>query len=230
MNEPNLKEQLWVVIAAWNEASKIRDVVTLVREHYSNVVVVDDGSTDDTWSKASAGGAWVLRHPLNLGQGAALQTGIEFALLNDAELVATFDADGQHDVHDLAAFVAAIRTNSADIAIGSRFLGATTGMTITRKIMLKAAILFTRITTGLKLTDTHNGLRVLTRVAAQRIRITQNRMAHASQILEQIAELELVYVEVPNTITYTQYSMAKGQRTSQFVRVLVDWLMGKIGR
>ena len=224
-----MNKSLWVVVAAWNEGKKIREVVGKLLEQYQNVVVVDDGSQDDTWLEAHEAGAWVLRHPVNLGQGAALQTGLTFSIRSGAEFVATFDADGQHDVADLGRFLDAIQSRNLEVAIGSRFLGTATGMKPMRRFMLKAAVIFTRLTTRLDLTDTHNGLRVFTRAAAAQIAITQNRMAHASQILEQIAERNLRYAEVPNTIIYTEYSMAKGQKTSQFVRVFVDWLMGRIG-
>src|SRR5271166_7134006 len=109
MTDPGDNDHLWVVIAAFNEAKVIRDVVAAVRQCYRHVVVVDDGSSDEPWQKALAGGATVLVHPLNLGQGAALQTGMSFALRQGAEEIVTFDADGQHAVSDIAALVGAQR-------------------------------------------------------------------------------------------------------------------------
>jgi glycosyltransferase involved in cell wall biosynthesis len=211
-----------VVVPAYNEARVIRGLVSeLVRSGY-RTIVVDDGSHDATAVGASAAGAAVIRHPINLGQGAALQTGIDFALARGAELVVTFDGDGQHRVGDIASLIAALDAHRVDFALGSRFLGAAVNMPWTRRALLLAAAWFTRLTTGLRVTDTHNGLRAMTRRGAQRIRIRQNRMAHASEILAEIAASGLGYVEVPVTVEYSAYSMAKGQRSGDFLLILLD--------
>lgn len=218
---------LWVVIPAWNESSVIADVVMHVREVADHVVVVDDGSVDATADLAVKSGAIVLRHPINLGQGAALQTGITYALNSGAELIATFDADGQHQAEDIAGLADSLRQSGADVAIGSRFLGSAPGMPRHRRALLKLAVLYTRATTRLRVTDAHNGLRLFTRAAAGKIRITQNRMAHASEILECIAQYGLRFVEVPVTIVYSEYSMHKGQRTGDALKVLTDLVVGR---
>jgi len=161
-------ESLWVVIAAYNEAEVIHQVVQSVRARYPNVVVVDDCSVDGTLDAARNAGAVVLRHAVNLGQGAALQTGIAFALRQGAELVATFDGDGQHDIADLERMIDLQRSSRADCVLGSRFLGSTEEMPGHRAVILKAAVLYTRLTSGLKVSDAHNGFRLLTRRAAPR--------------------------------------------------------------
>ncbi len=212
----------WVVIAAYNEGRAIGRVLAELAALPYRVVVVDDGSTDATAEVAARAGAEVLRHPINLGQGAALQTGIEYALLRGASHVVTFDADGQHRTADIAALLAALSTDDADFALGSRFRGAAVDLPPLRRLMLRAATLFTRATSGLDVTDAHNGLRAMTRRGAARIRLRQNRMAHASEILHQIAASGLRYVEVPVTIQYSRYSLAKGQRASEFVVILLD--------
>jgi polyprenyl-phospho-N-acetylgalactosaminyl synthase len=186
------------------------------------VVVVDDGSRDGTRHIAAAAGAKVVVHPVNLGQGAALQTGIDYALSQDADILVTFDADGQHRVADIPVLVEALRRERADFALGSRFLGQTYNLPRLRRWVLYAATIFTRLTTGLRLTDSHNGLRALTRRGAAAIRLRQNRMAHASEILVAIAQSGLSYVEVPVTIEYTAYSLAKGQRIGDSVTILLD--------
>lgn len=218
---------LWVVIPAWNESSTIANVIVRVRQLADQVVVVDDGSEDETADLATKAGAVVLRHPINLGQGAALQTGITFALRGNAKWIATFDADGQHQAEDISGLFDSMTRSGADVALGSRFLGSAPGMPSYRRVLLKMAVLYTRATTRLRVTDAHNGLRLFSRTAASRIRIMQNRMAHASEIMECIAQYGLRFVEVPVTIVYTEYSMHKGQRTGDALKVLTDLVVGR---
>ena len=220
--ELGLQSNLWVICAAYNEATVIgRVVADLIRAEHQ-VVVVDDGSRDGTRHVAAAAGAHVITHPINLGQGAALQTGIEYALSQGADILVTFDADGQHRVADIPRLVDALRRERAEFALGTRFLGQTYNLPLLRRWVLQAATVFTRLTTGLRLTDAHNGLRALTRQGAAAIRLRQNRMAHASEILNEIARSGLRYVEVPVTIEYTAYSLAKGQRIGDSVTILLD--------
>ncbi len=221
---------IWVVIAAFNEASVIGPIVLELVQRSYDVVVVDDGSHDATGHEAFAAGATLVTHPVNLGQGAALQTGIKFALQQGASYVVTFDADGQHRASDVTRLIDALIDHDAAYALGSRFLGSTRGIPWGRRLLLQAAIWLTRAMTGLRLTDTHNGLRAMTRDGANRIALRQNRMAHASEILEQIAASGLRHVEVPVTIDYTRYSLAKGQRLSDSVAILWDLSAQKLHR
>src|SRR5690606_171173 len=115
---------------------------------------------DATAALAAEAGAMVVRHPVNLGQGAALQTGIEYALSLGAEYIVNFDADGQHDSSEIMGMVAALKESGTEIALGSRFLGGVENLPRSRRSMLKAAILFTRLTSGGSFTDVHNGFRV----------------------------------------------------------------------
>jgi glycosyltransferase involved in cell wall biosynthesis len=219
------RKTIWVVIAAYNEAAVIGRVVAEVTRRGCVTVVVDDGSRDATGEMAGKAGAIVLRHPVNLGQGAALQTGIDYALrqaADFADFIVTFDADGQHRAQDIGALIAALENHDADFALGSRFLGSSTNLPLERRILLKAAVSFTRLTTGLRLTDTHNGLRAMTRRGAGRISLRQNRMAHASEFLDQIAQSGLRWVEVPVTLEYSAYSLAKGQKLGDSLAILVD--------
>lgn len=213
----------WVVIAAFNEARAIGNVIgDLVSQGY-RVIVVDDGSADATAAIAASHGATVITHPFNLGQGAALQTGLEAALLNGAEFIVTFDADGQHRASDVKRLIATLIERRAHFALGSRFLDAPAiNLPPLRHLLLLAAAIFTRLTSGLAVTDAHNGLRAMTRQGAQHIHLRQNRMAHASEILDQIADCGLPYVEVPVTIEYSQYSMAKGQKSGDLLMILLD--------
>jgi polyprenyl-phospho-N-acetylgalactosaminyl synthase len=225
-----LHPDLWIVCAAYNEARTIAGVVSELRRAGYRMVVVDDGSSDGTRHLASAAGANVVTHPINLGQGAALQTGIEYALAQGADAIVTFDADGQHRVSDITRLVEALSHEQADFALGSRFLGQTYNLPWARRWVLRAATVFTRLTTGLRLTDSHNGLRALTRRGACAIRLRQNRMAHASEIVSEIARSRLPYVEVPVTIEYTAYSLAKGQRLGDSVMILLDLFTRELHR
>jgi polyprenyl-phospho-N-acetylgalactosaminyl synthase len=220
--KPKVRSGVFVVIAAYNEAPAIGRVLAGLATLPYRIVVVDDGSADETAEVAARAGAEVLRHPINLGQGAALQTGIDYALLRGASHLVTFDADGQHRAEDAAALLAALAAHDADYALGSRFRGAAIDLPPLRRLLLHAATSFTRFATGLNVTDAHNGLRAMTRRGAEHIRLRQNRMAHASEILHQIAASRLAYVEVPVTIQYSPYSLAKGQRASEFVVILLD--------
>jgi glycosyltransferase involved in cell wall biosynthesis len=221
--------RIWVVIAAYNEARVIARVAGEVARRGYHVVVVDDGSADGTADFAAAAAA-VVRHPINLGQGAALQTGIDYARQHGADVIVTFDADGQHRATDIERLVAALREAPADFALGSRFLGDAIALSTARRLLLRAATVFTQLTTGLRLTDTHNGLRAMTRRGAETIRLRQNRMAHASEILAQLAASGLPYVEVPVRIEYTAYSLAKGQRLGDALTILLDLFARRLYR
>lgn len=218
----------WIIVPAYNEASRIARTLQTLLLHYPNVVVIDDGSRDTTRQAAHEAGAWVLRHEVNSGQGAALQTGLDFALRQGAEYLVTFDADGQHDPQDIAKLLAPLAKGEADVVLGSRFLGQTVDMPFTRKLILKAGVLFTRIVSNIKVTDTHNGLRAFTRQAATKLHLVQDRMAHASEILDQIRQQQLRYVEVPVTIRYTTETLAKGQTSMQAVKIAGELLLGRM--
>lgn len=212
----------WVVVAAYNEAKVIRGVVREVVDLGWPVVVVDDGSKDATVAQAKLGGATVVRHPCNLGQGAALQTGIDYAIRRGARAIVTFDADGQHNAGDIPALVAALA--DADIALGSRFLGKEIeGASARRRVLLRTATLVSNGLSGMKLTDAHCGFRAFRTTAAPRLRILQDRMAHASELLRKIRLSGLRVAEVPVTVRYTEHSMSKGQGGAQAVRILFDY-------
>jgi polyprenyl-phospho-N-acetylgalactosaminyl synthase len=229
MERPSASD-VWVVIAAFREAKVIGDVVADVKATGHRVVVVDDGSPDQTAERAADAGATVIRHPINLGQGAALQTGLDHALAQGANVVVTFDADGQHRAADIAGLIDALVRHEADFALGSRFLGSAVNLPATRRVLLKGAVAFTRATTGLSITDSHNGLRAMTRHGASRIHLRQNRMAHASEILHQIATSGLKYVETPVTIHYSAYSLAKGQTLFDALLIILDLFARRLHR
>jgi glycosyltransferase involved in cell wall biosynthesis len=190
------------------------------------VVCVDDGSVDDSAAEAARAGAVVVRHPVNLGQGAALQTGFDYAL-TDPEMrwVVTFDADGQHQIDDVLAMLDLARAEGLDVVFGSRFLDDRTEAGFAKKLVLRTAVAYTNLTTKTRLTDAHNGLRLVSRDVVARLDITQNRMAHASELVAQIGAMKVRYAESPVHILYTDYSRAKGQSLWNAVNILVELIL-----
>lgn len=221
---------VFVVVPTYNEARVIRDTLGALIEAGYAVVVVDDGSSDGTWELIAPLPVYRLRHPVNLGQGAALQTGMQFALQRGAEVIVHFDADGQHGAADIARLVAPIRAGEADVVLGSRFLRAEDRgeVPLSRQILLRGAIVVNFLATGLWLSDAHNGLRALSREAAARIEIRENGFAHASEIVWQIRERGLRSVERPMTVAYTDYARAKGQSVWNAFNILFDLLLRRL--
>lgn len=210
----------------YNEASVAGTVIEDLQRVFPIVVAVDDGSNDNSAAVARAAGAWVARHPTNLGAGAALQTGLEIALtLPNVEHILTFDADGQHLVEDAVAMVNAARSSGADVVIGSRFLGGSDAVPFLRRLVLKCAVKFTRSTSRLAVTDVHCGLRVFSTGAAEVIQLRIPGMAYASELVHIIKAHGLAFVEHPVTVRYTEYSRAKGQRNINAVNIAFDLLM-----
>jgi len=219
----SIASRTWLVVPLFNEAQVVREVIEHARQTFPNIVCVDDGSSDDSVAEARAGGASVVQHPFNLGQGAALRTGLDYALGDpDAEYFVTFDSDGQHRVEDALAMVERLSTGTVDVVVGSRFLDDRTKPGALKMVVLKLAVLFENLSTGVKLTDAHNGLRAFNRTAASAIRIDQNRMAHASEIVAEIGRNKLRYVEMPVHVVYTDYSRSKGQSIWNSVNILSD--------
>ncbi len=216
------------VIPAYNTEQVVADVVASVRPLVDDVIVVDDGSRDGTAAAAASAGARVAVHLINRGQGAALQTGMDLALQHGADIIIHFDSDGQHPAHQIEALVAPIVAGDADVVLGSRFLDTTSNVPPMRRVILKAGGVFTRLVTGLSITDPHSGFRALSRAAAQKIRLRQDRMAHASEILQLLARHELRYREIPVTIRYTDYSMAHGQSSWNAIRIVIDLIKGSL--
>jgi polyprenyl-phospho-N-acetylgalactosaminyl synthase len=213
----------WVVIPLYNEATVIASVIEDVLASFTHVVCVDDGSSDGSAAVARRAGARVLTHPYNLGQGAALQTGISYVRDQPgAEFIVTFDADGQHRVIDAVAMVDIAREKDIAIVFGSRFLDDRTQPGWAKKTVLKTAVWVTNRTTHLKLTDAHNGLRVIRVDAARQINLLQERMAHGTEIVLQLGNTHLPWIEFPVEVLYTDYSKAKGQSLLNSINILVD--------
>lgn len=224
---------VWIVIPAFNEATVIGEVVADVRSVFDNVVCVDDGSADDTGGIARRAGAHLVRHPINLGQGAAIQTGVEYARKQPgAQVFATFDGDGQHRVKDVAAMVDRLCAEDVDVVIGTRF-GAPGGARppFVKRLVLRTAARLSRRGRRLGLTDTNNGLRVFNKKVADGLDITMSGMSHANEFIMLVAENHWRIVEQPVEVLYTDYSKSKGQPLLNGVNIIFDgFLRGRASR
>lgn len=224
---------VWIVIPAFNEAAVIGEVIADVRTVFDHVVCVDDGSTDGTGEIALRAGAHLVRHPVNLGQGAAIQTGVEYARKQPgARLFATFDADGQHRVKDLAAMVDRLGAGDVDVVIGTRFGGREGSRPpLLKRVVLQTAARLSRRGRRLGLTDTNNGLRVFNKKVADGLDITMNGMSHANEFVMLIDENHWRVAEQPVEVLYTDYSKSKGQPLLNGVNIIFDgFLRGRLPR
>lgn len=220
-------QEVALVIPIYNEGPVITEVLQEAKKTFPHLICVDDGSSDDSAALARRAGATVLTHAINLGQGAALQTGLTYFLQDtDLPYAATFDADGQHQTDDVVSMWDRAKTDQLDIIFGSRFLSEKQEMGAAKRIVLKTAAWATARTTHMLLTDAHNGLRLLSRRAAGTLNLKQNRMAHASEIVAQLGKSGLPWTEMPVHIRYTDYSKAKGQSLWNSINIVMDLVMG----
>ncbi len=224
MTDPGpINDDVWVVIPVFNEVQVLEQVVRQTLAVFPNVVCVDDGSGDGSVEAVLRTGAHLVRHPVNLGQGAALQTGLTYARSQPgAQYFVMFDADGQHRLEDASTMVEVARSGAADVVLGTRFAENADSVPLLKRIVLRTAVLLSPAGRKLKLTDAHNGLRVLTRPVADHLNITMNGMAHASEIVSYLGRSSWRVREVPVTIRYTEYSRSKGQSLLNGVNILFD--------
>jgi polyprenyl-phospho-N-acetylgalactosaminyl synthase len=223
---------VWIVVPAFNEAGMIGEVIADLRSVFSNVVCVDDGSGDDTGEVALRAGAHLVRHPVNLGQGAAIQTGVEYARRQPgAQVFATFDADGQHRVKDLVTMIDRLGTGDVDVVIGTRFGPGVSRPPLLKRVVLQTATRLSARGRKLGLTDTNNGLRVFNKTVADGLDITMNGMSHATEFIMLIAENRWRVAEEPVEVLYTEYSQSKGQPLLNGVNIIFDgFLRGRMSR
>jgi glycosyltransferase involved in cell wall biosynthesis len=215
----------YIIIAAFNEYTGIKEVLgSLIPLRYP-IIVIDDGSMDATSRIVDDFPVMLIRHDINLGQGAALETGMEMARRLDADFIIHFDADGQHDPADIEFLLAPLINGSADIVFGSRFLGKkASGLSGPREFVLKTARWINYGLTGILLTDAHNGIRAMNKKALSVIHFQQPGMAHASEILYLTKKKSLRYLEIPVFIKYTSYSKQKGQGFFNSLNILFHLL------
>lgn len=221
-----------IVIPMYNEQKVIKRVLEELKQKFPNytIIVVDDCSIDESYKEACVKNIYLLKHIVNLGQGAALQTGIEYARNLGCSYVVTFDSDGQHNPNDIEPFIQRLDKGDVDIVLGSRFLGTAENMPTRKKYLLKLSRFFTWMTTGIWLTDSHNGFRAINIEKFPNFEITQNRMAHASEIISIIKSLGMRYVEMPCHIRYTEYTLQKGQSMWNSINIVIDYLIGGISK
>lgn len=222
---------VWLVIPVYNEASVIRDVVVAAAQTFPNIVCVDDGSSDGSAeqigdARRDAPGVRLVRHPVNLGQGAAIQTGVEYARRQPgAAYFVTFDADGQHRVEDVSVMISRLRTEPVDIIVGTRFAeGRSESVPLVRRMALRTIVFLSPRTRRLGLTDAHNGLRAFNRKVADDLDLLMAGMSHASEFVALIDHHGWRVAEQPVTILYTEYSRAKGQSLINGVNIVADGL------
>lgn len=229
MTNTLFKNEVVFLVPVFNEAKIIGQTIKNIGSVADLIICVNDGSTDDSSKKIRKTDAILIEHPINMGQGAAIQTGIEFALqFDNFKYFVTFDADGQHDALDAKKMLNVLKKENLDIVIGSRFLGEAINISLPKLIILKLAVMFTNLFSGVNLTDTHNGLRVFNRKFATALNIQMSGMAHASEIIDKIGQGNWRYKEVPVTITYSDYSRSRGQSILNSVNILVDILINRV--
>ncbi|MGK5088883.1 glycosyltransferase family 2 protein [Bdellovibrionota bacterium FG-2] len=224
-----MRNECAIIVPAYNEAKQIAKTIAGLRSAFSTVIVVDDGSSDQTSDEAQKAGATIVRHVINLGQGGALHTGFRFALEQlHSKFIATFDADGQHRIENLVGmYDFLIQHPETDVLIGSRFLNKKSISMIPprRRLLLRIGTRISRWIHKINITDTHNGLRIFRSEALAQMELKLSGMDHASEILEEISLKNLRFQEFPVEITYSEYSQAKGQSGLNALRILYNFFV-----
>jgi glycosyltransferase involved in cell wall biosynthesis len=217
------KQKVCIILPFYNEEQVINKVISELISHNYKVLAVDDGSDDNSYKNIKDLNCTIIRHPQNFGQGAALQTGMTFAKLNlNLEYFVTFDSDGQHQVANIENVLNPIMNDEADIVFGTRFQDNLTKFTFLKRLILKMAIKYTKLSTGVALTDTHNGFRALNRTAISKIELNLPGMSHASEFVAKAGGNNLRIKEVPVHVLYTKYSKRKGQSLWNAINILTD--------
>lgn len=228
------------LVRSYNEAEVLETTLySILDSGYKNILVVDDWSTDSTHKillnlQDRFSEIVVLKHFKNRGGWAALETWFEYLRrFGETEFVVTFDADGQHRISDYETFMRAFKKHPhLDIVFGSRFLkkDSLQNIPFIRKIVLKWGRIFTYLLSWIKLSDAHNWYRVFRLATLQKIRLTADSMAYASEITEQVAQNHLAYGEVSVEIIYTEYSLSKWQKSSNALFIAWDAIWAKFFR
>ncbi|MFH1457252.1 MAG: glycosyltransferase family 2 protein [Patescibacteria group bacterium] len=220
-----------VIIPAYNEEKTIGKVLDKLKNFIDekNIVVIDDGSSDNTYNIAKTRGVNVYKHVINRGLGGAIGSGLEAALIRGADFIVTMDADEQHDPTEINKLVEPLIKQKADIVIGSRFL-TNQKMPIIRKFYNWIANFITWIIFGIWTTDSQSGFRAFNKDAANKIEIKTNKMEVSSEIFKEIKGNKLRFTEVPIRAIYTEYSMSKGQNFFEGIKTIFRLLILRFRR
>ncbi len=201
-----------IIIPAYNEEEYVADVIIACQNAgYDDVVVVNDGSIDDTLNAALNAGASVISHMINRGVGAATQTGLEAAKMTGADVAVTMDADGQHQASDIENLVKSLIDQKADIVIGSRFLKKDNPIPFVRIFFNNIANIITFLLSGIFVTDSQSGMKAFSKPALDKIMITSNGYEFCSEIIREARYFDFKVKEAPISVIYSDYSMSKGQ-------------------
>ena len=220
---------VFIILPVYNESTEV--LINLI--HQLNIlpyeiVIVDDGSDNPLINQLRSYPITLIRHSINLGQGASIQTGFEYALNNNADYVVTFDADGQHVVNEIPSILEPLLNNKTDVVLGSRFMtGSFHNASVRKSLAFKLASLVNRLIIRKKISDTHNGFRAFNKKALNSIRLTENKMAHATELIIQVKKNKLRLIELPVTVHYTDYSRKKGQAWYDPIRIFFDLILFK---
>lgn len=221
--------KLVIIVPALNEGQVILKTLKFLPkkiENFSNidVLVVNDGSTDNTKSQALKTKAIVISHIVNRGLGAAIKSGLEWAREQKADAVVTFDADGQHDAKDIQRLLSPIVKGKADLVIGSRFK-VRQNVPIDRLLINWGANFISFLFFGVRSTDTQSGLRAFSKKAISKIDYKADRMEFSSEILIEAKRHNLKVSEIPIRAIYTDYSRNKGQKNLNAIPVFARFLV-----
>ena len=214
-------EQIWILVPCFNESKVIMQTISELSKYFQNILVVDDGSTDNTFDLLKSLNARVLQHPINLGQGAAVSSGFEFiSTIENSKAVITFDADGQHSVNDAVTFANEILSSSEEVIFGSRFIHHEKNIPYIKRLVLKIVTKISNVILKMNLSDTHNGLKAFKIDALNKIKLKTSNYAFESELLAIVSKLGISYKELPSDIIYTDYSKTKGQSLRNGMRIL----------
>lgn len=211
----------YIVIPAYNEASRLPGVLKRVSHlGYEHIVVVDDGSSDDTSAVAAEHHVNVVRHPINMGVGAATQTGINYALSKGAKYIVTLDGDHQHLPEDIEHLLEAIKTSKSDLVIGSRFLKHDNNIPVSRVFYNKIANIITLIIAGVKVTDSQSGMKALSRQYALENELNCNGFEFCVEMIRNARRANHQVTEIPISVKYTHDTMQKGQSLFNGIKMI----------
>lgn len=219
--------KVFIIIPTLNEEKNICDVLSKLLLEYKNIIVVDDGSSDKTIEIVSKFPVILLKHFINRGQGAALQTGNEYAIKNGADIIIHFDGDGQFQIEDIDSFIKTLQSEKYDIVFGSRFMGKKSNLPKIKKyIILPIGKIVNKIFFNINTTDPQSGFRAMTKDTAIKINIEQDKMAHCSEILHKAFKYKLRIKEIPITVKYSRF----GQSFGGGLEIVKDLIINKISK